>query len=80
MSKLSLKQVLCSLLVLILFSPVVLAVGSPSFRLDAYHLTVLGVPGFPMLVVGLLLVLMVMMWIFAGAAFSDDDGQGSDPR
>jgi hypothetical protein len=80
MAKLSLKQVLCSLLVLILFSPVVLAVGSPRFRLSVYHSTFAGVPGFPLLVVGLLLVLMVMMWIFASAAFSDDDVQGSDPR
>ena len=80
MAKLSLKQALCSLLVLILFSPVVLATGSASFRSDLYHHTYAGIPGFPLLVVGLILVLMVLVWVFAGAAFSDDDATGSDPR
>ena len=80
MAKLSLKQVLCSVLVLLLFSPVVLATGSKAFRLGVYHRTFAGVPAFPLLVVGALLVLMVLMWVFSSAAFAGDDGKGSDPR
>jgi hypothetical protein len=71
MSRLGLKQILGSLLVCILFAPIVLATGSPSFRLAVYQTEVAGVPLFPVLVVALLLVLMVMVWIFSGSAFSD---------
>jgi hypothetical protein len=80
MAKLSLKQVLCSILVLLLFSPVVLATGSRAFRLAVYRRSFAGLPAFPLLVVGTLLVLMVLMWVFSSAAFAGDDRQGSDGR
>jgi hypothetical protein len=74
MARLGLKQVLGSLLVWVLFAPVILATGSKSFRLALYQGTVLGVPTFLAMVVALLLILMVFMWVLATAAF-DDDGQ-----
>lgn len=74
MAKLGLKQVLGSLLVWVLFAPVILATGSPAFRWGLYHKVVLGVPVFPLMVVALLLVLMVLMWIFSSAAFSETEG------
>ena len=76
MAKLGLKQILGSILVWVLFAPVILATGSPAFRLSLYSGTVLGVPTFLFLVVALLLILMVFMWILAGAAFDDSDSHG----
>jgi hypothetical protein len=75
MAKLGLKQILGSILVWVLFAPVILATGSKSFRLSVYEGTVLGIPTFLFLVVALLLVLMVFMWILATSAFDDGDGQ-----
>jgi hypothetical protein len=74
MARLGLKQILGSLLVVILFAPIVLATGSPAFRWAVYGAELAGVPLFPLLVVALLLVLMVLVWIFSGAAFSDSEG------
>ena len=74
MAKLGLKQILGSILVWVLFAPVILATGSKSFRLSIYQGTVLGVPAFLFMVVALLLILMVFMWVLATSAF-DDDGQ-----
>jgi len=79
MSRLGLKQILGCLLVCLLFAPIVLATGSATFRLSLYSTEVAGVPLFPLLVVGLLVVLMVLMWIFSSTAFSDADTQGEEP-
>ena len=78
MAKLGLKQILGSILVWVLFAPVILATGSQTFRLPIYSGTVLGVPAFLLLVVALLLILMVFMWILASGAFDDADAQGDD--
>ena len=77
MAKLGLKQVVGSLLVWVLFAPVILATGSKSFRLAIYQGTVLGVPTFLFMVVAILLILMVYMWVLATSAF--DDGQPEGP-
>jgi hypothetical protein len=79
MAKLGLKQILGSILVWVLFAPVILATGSRTFRLSLYNGTVLGVPTFLFMVVALLLILMVFMWILAGATFDETDSQ-SDQR
>ena len=78
MAKLGLKQILGSILVWVLFAPVILATGSKAFRLSIYDGTILGVPAFLLLVVGLLVILMVFMWILASGAFDDADVQGDD--
>jgi hypothetical protein len=78
MSRLGLKQILGSLLVCILFAPVVLATGSASFRWGVYHTLVMGVPLFPVMVVALLLVLMVLVWIFSSTAFSAPEAQSAE--
>ena len=78
MAKLGLKQILGSILVWVLFAPVILATGSKAFRLPIYDGTILGVPAFLLLVVGLLVILMVFMWILASGAFDDADVQGDD--
>ena len=75
MAKLGLKQILGSIFVWVLFAPVILATGSPSFRLALYQGTVLGVPTFLFMVVALLLIFMVFMWILSSAAF-DEPGEG----
>ncbi len=75
MARLGLKQILGSILVWVLFAPVILATGSKAFRLSIYDGTILGVPTFLFMVVALLLILMVFMWILAGATFDDGDGQ-----
>ena len=76
MSRLGLKQILGSILVWLLFLPVVLATGSKAFRFSFYDGTVLGVPAFLLLVVALLLIFMVFMWILSSAAFDDDADKG----
>jgi hypothetical protein len=76
MAKLGLKQILGSILVWVLFAPVILATGSKAFRLSIYDGTVFGIPTFLFMVVALLLILMVVMWILASSAFDDTDGQG----
>lgn len=76
MAKLGLKQILGSIFVWVLFAPVILATGSPSFRLSLYQGTVLGVPTFLAMVVALLLIFMVFMWILSTAAFDEDAGKG----
>jgi hypothetical protein len=76
MSRLGLKQILGSILVWLLFLPVVLATGSKAFRFSFYDGTVLGVPAFLLLVVALLLIFMVFVWIFSAGAFDEHDGQG----
>ena len=76
MAKLGLKQIIGSILVWVLFAPVILATGSKAFRLSIYDGTVFGIPTFLFMVVALLLILMVFMWILASSAFDDTDGQG----
>jgi hypothetical protein len=78
MAKLGWKQILGSILVWVLFAPVILATGSPAFRLSVYSGTILGVPTFLLMVVALLLILMAFMWVLASATFDDGDGQGDD--
>ena len=77
MAKLGLKQILGSILVWVLFAPVILATGSKTFRLAAYSGTILGVPTFLFMVVALLVILMGFMWLLATAAFDDAD-KGDD--
>ena len=78
MAKLGLKQILGSILVWVLFAPVILATGSKAFRLPIYSGAVLGIPTFLFMVVALLLILMVFMWILAGATFDEASGSGDD--
>ncbi len=75
MAKLGLKQILGSLLVWVLFAPVILATGSKSFRLSVYEGAVFGIPTFLFMVLALLVVLMVFMWVLATSAFDEGDGQ-----
>jgi hypothetical protein len=70
MSKLSLRQVLLSVLVVLLFSPVVLATGSAGFRPALYSATLGGLPAFSLLVIGLLLLFMVLVCILAASVFA----------
>jgi hypothetical protein len=79
MAKLGLKQILGSVLVWVLFAPVILATGSKTFRLPIYDGTILGVPAFLLLVVALLVILMAFMWILASGAFDEADGSGDEP-
>jgi len=76
MSRLGLKQILGSILVWLLFLPVVLATGSKAFRFSFYDGTVLGVPAFLLLVVALLLIFMVFVWIFSVVAVSLNKKKG----
>jgi len=78
MAKLGLKQILGSILVWVLFAPVILATGSKTFRLAVYNGTILGVPTFLFMVVALLVILMIFMWVLASATFDDMDGKGDE--
>jgi len=78
MSRLGLKQIIGSVVVWVLFLPVVLATGSKAFRFSLYDGTVLGVPTFLLLVVTLLLIFMIFVWIFSAAAFDQTDGQPNE--
>ena len=73
MAKLGMKQILGSILVWLLFAPVILATGSQRFRLALYEGTVLGVPTFLFMVVSLLVILMAFMWFLASGTFDDAD-------
>ena len=80
MATLGLKQILGSILVWVLFAPVILATGSKAFRLSLYEGNVFGVPTFLFMVVALLLVLMVFMWVLATSAFDEADGGPDELR
>lgn len=73
----SARQVGLSLLLLALFAPVVLAVGSAAFR-PAWLLAMLaGVPVSIFLVLGSILLFVTATWLFARVALAAD-GEGAD--
>ena len=78
MAKLGMKQILGSILVWVLFAPVILATGSKTFRLAVYDGAILGVPTFLFMVVALLVILMAFMWFLASATFDETDAKGDD--
>ena len=77
MARLSGRQVWLSVLVILLFAPVVLASGSASFRPAWYPMRVLGIPLSVWLVVGLIVIFVGLVALFAraalGAAGPDED-------
>ena len=72
MPKLSTKQIGFAFLVLALFAPVYLCVGSPAFRPDWLTLRFATVPLSVWVVVGLMGVFVLLTWAFSGAAFGTD--------
>ena len=78
MAKLGWRQIVGGILVWVLFAPVILATGSPAFRLSIYRGTVLGAPTVLLMVVGLLVILMAFMWILSTAAFDEAEGRADE--
>jgi len=73
----SARQVGLSLLLLALFAPVVLAVGSAAFRPAWLLATLGGVPVSLLWVLGSILLFVTATWLFARLALAaDDEGQG----
>jgi hypothetical protein len=73
-------QVLLSLLLLLLFSPVVLAVGSPAFRPAWLDRPVAGMPPAVLWVLGSIAVFIVLTWIFARMAFARPPARPDAPE
>lgn len=72
MSRLKPAQLWQSLLILLIYTPVVLAVGSASFRSDGLATRLLGVP-ISVWAVGMVMVaLVILAWRFANSAFDAD--------
>ena len=69
MARVTSRQVWLSVLVILLFAPVVLASGSPSFRPAWYPTRAFGIPLSVWLVVGLIVVFVCLVALFARAAF-----------
>lgn len=69
-------QVVLSLLLLALFAPVVLAVGSAAFRPAWLTTTVAGAPLGILWVLGSILVFIVLTWAFARMAFVRGEKEG----
>ena len=72
MPRLSRRQVAFAILVLLLFAPVYLCVGSAAFRPDWLAERVAGVPLSMLLVVVLMVVFVGLTWAFSGEAFGGD--------
>lgn len=70
------RQVGLSLLLLALFSPIVLAVGSAAFRPAWLTATVAGIPASVLWVVGSIAMFVALTWIFARMTFVRNDGEG----
>jgi hypothetical protein len=75
MAKLTGRQIWLSILVVLLFSPVVLASGSAAFRPAWYPDRLAGVPLSVWLVVVLILVFVGLVALFARAAFGEPTSQ-----
>jgi len=69
MAKLTARQVLLSLLLFVLFSPVFLPIGLPELRPAWFVSTVGGVAVYPLIVAVLIVVFVVLAWIFSRGAF-----------
>ncbi len=65
----SAKQVWPSVLLLALFSPVVLAVGSAAFRPAWLTETVAGIPASVLWIVGSIVTFVALTWLFARMTF-----------
>ena len=77
MPRLSGRQLACAALVLALFAPVYLAVGSPAFRPAWLDVRVATVPASVWCVLLLMVVFVVLTWAFSAAAFTE---RSSDDR
>lgn len=69
----SARQVGLSLFLLLLFAPVVLAVGSDAFRPGWLTATAAGVPISVLWVLGLILAFVFLNWLFARMIFAQTD-------
>ena len=80
MAKLTARQVLLSLLLFVLFSPVFLPIGLPELRPAWFVSTIAGVAVYPLIVAALIVVFVVLAWIFSrgafGASASSDEEAG----
>lgn len=72
----SARQTALSLLLLALFTPVVLAVGSAAFRPSWLHAMLAGVPVSILWVLGSILLFVTATWLFARMTFAADDEGG----
>lgn len=73
MAKLSARQVILALLVFVIFAPVFLSAGAPVFRPDWLLTEIGGVPLYPLLVAGELVVFVILAWVFSRQVFGGAD-------
>lgn len=69
------REIVLSLLLLLLFAPVVLAVGSAAFRPDWLLLKIAGVPLSVLWVLASILTFIGLTWLFAASIFSQAEGE-----
>ncbi len=80
MAKLTGRQVLLSLMLFVFFAPVFLPIGAPELRPAWFVALIGGVPFYPLMVVGLIVLFVILAYVFSrqafGASSSDkEDGQ-----
>ena len=80
MAKLSARQVILALLVFVIFAPVFLSAGSPTYMPDWLLTEIGGVPLYPLCIAGLIVVFVMLAWVFSrevfgGAETGPEDGQ-----
>lgn len=73
MSKLEPAQLWRSLLILLIYAPIILAVGSAQFRDDGLATRLLGVPASVWIVCLSMVALVALAGRFANSAFTADD-------
>lgn len=80
MARVTGRQIWLTILVMVLFSPVVLASGSASFRPGWFVARLLGAPLSVWLVVALIAVFVALVAAFAKAAFGQAEPTDQDAR
>ncbi len=81
MSRLTLRQVILSVLVMAVFAPVFLAVGSPAFRPAWLSNPVIGeIPASALVELAYLALFVVLVWVFSGSAFAEDTDRDDGPK
>jgi hypothetical protein len=78
MAKLTARQLILSLLLFVLFSPVFLPIGMPELRPAWFVSTIGGVAVYPLIVASLIVVFVILAWIFSRGAFGASTSRPDD--
>ena len=78
MPKVTTRQIVITILMVLLFSPVFLSSGSAAFRPAWFATPVANLPISAWLVLALIVIFVGMTWFVSGGVYGQDDDQGAD--